>query len=134
MPGKVAQYTIHEVGHFWDSPTENDYILSGENVVEYFRADSGWRSDLGEADPGDETVFDGKTYVKAGSETYPNDWWYLKSAKFVTNYARTSPAEDFADTMAVVLMGSDFLRNGDTDTPDAPTAKLAWINAWLNNV
>jgi hypothetical protein len=134
LAGKVAQYSIHEIAHFWDSPGENDYEMSGEGVVEHFRADSGWRDDLGDADPGDEIEFNGQTYIKAGSMTYPNDWWYLESAEFVTNYARTSPHEDFADVVAVILMGSDFRRNGTTDTPDAPTAKLAWINAWLNNV
>jgi Ca2+-binding RTX toxin-like protein len=133
LAGRVAQYSIHEIGHNWDSPTENEYTLSGENVVEYFRADSGWRNDLGEADPGDETVDDGQTYVKAGNMNNDNEWWYLESAEFVTDYAHVSPGEDFADTLAVVVMGNDFYRNGN-DTPDAPTAKLAWMNAWLNNV
>jgi hypothetical protein len=51
----------------------------------------------------------------------------------VTDYARVSPAEDFADTMSAVIMGNDFRRNGN-DTLDAPVGKRAWINAWLNAV
>jgi len=133
LAGRVAQYSIHEIGHFWDSPTENGYMLSGENVVEHFRADSGWRNDLGSGDPGDTTVFDGQTYIKAGNSHNVNTWWYLSTADFVTDYAYVSPGEDFADTLARVVMGSDFYRNAN-DTPDAPTAKLAWINAWLNSV
>ena len=44
-----------------------------------------------------------------------------------------SPSAEFAATLTGVVMGNDFDRNGN-DTPDAQTAKLAWMNAWRNNV
>ena len=137
----VQHVVIHEIGHNWDTPPDNDpdtideniYELSGENVPTYFRTLSGWRSDLGDADVGDELDSGGQTYVKAGNATEDdNPWWYLKGTVFVSNYAKTSASEDFADTLAAVVMGSDFANGGGT--PFAPTAKRAWLNAWLNNV
>jgi hypothetical protein len=112
----VATITIHELAHSWQN--QPDFI-----------ALSGWRSDLGAGEEGDEKEKDGKNYIKAKS----GNWWYLESADFVTDYAQTSPGEDFADTLAAVVMGNDFSRNSN-DTPNAPTAKRAWINSWLNSI
>jgi hypothetical protein len=124
---KVAQYTIHEIGHFWDQPAENTMNLSGENVVDYFRSLSDWR-DLGEGTKGETTVVGGVTYVKAKSD---NNWWYAQGTAFVTDYALNSPHEDYADTFSAIVMGSDYHRNSN-DTLAAPVAKRAWLNAWLN--
>ena len=115
---------IHEFAHMWDSPDENPYNLSGEDVPGYFRTLSGWRDDLGDAATGTEMSFGGQTYVKASQGT----WWYDEDALFVTNYARTGPGEDFCETMSAVIMGSDYPFGSD---PTAPVAKRAWINAWL---
>ena len=119
---------VHEIAHMWDTPGENPYNLSGEDVVEYFRSLSGWRDDLGDAPTGTEQTVGGQTYVKAAN----GDWWYEEGALFVSGYADSSPTEDFCDTVSAVILGSDFAGGGAD--PLAPVAKRAWINAWLNSV
>jgi hypothetical protein len=132
IENKVAQYVIHEIGHFWDQASENTMNLSGENVVDYFRSYSGW-TQLGDGTPGETMNVGGVTYVKAGNAHNDNPWWYRQDASFVTDYARSSPYEDFADTFSVMVMGNDYHRNSN-DTLTAPTGKRAWINAWLDAV
>jgi len=133
IENKVAQFVIHEIGHFWDQASENTMNLSGENVVDYFRSYSGW-AQFGKAATGTTMNVGGVTYVKAGNaHNDDNPWWYRQDASFVTDYAHTSPHEDFADTFSVMVMGNDYHRNGN-DTLTAPTGKRAWINAWLDAV
>lgn len=127
---KVATFTIHEIGHFWDQPAENTMNLSGENVVNYFRSLSDWQ-ELGDGDIGDTMVHNGVTYVKGGNSNSVGTWWYAQGAPFVTDYATTNPHEDYADTFSAIIMGNQYHRN-DNDTLSAPVAKRGWLNAWLD--
>ena len=131
-PNRVAQFTIHELGHFYDDPTENPF-------ADLLIAAGGWTTEFGSGDQGDvhwvnmDDCFgggDGCTYyVKAKGD----NWWYRGGSTFVTDYAMTSPHEDWSDTLAVILMGSDFRRN-DNDTPNARTDKMQLVNAYLDTI
>jgi Ca2+-binding RTX toxin-like protein len=124
----VAYITVHELGHFWDEPGENSY-------VDEFREHSGWTTQYGSADPGD-ALFVGDVFGKEGTyfvKAETGNWWYDGSSEFVTDYARTNPMEDFAETFSAFVMGDDFYRN-ENDTPDAPQAKLGVIADWIDSL
>jgi hypothetical protein len=78
-PGDV----VHEIGHNWDSESENPRWND-------FLALSGWRP----LNPGDPVP---PGYTKS----VDSNWIYLtsESQDFVSDYAKTHPIEDFAESL-----------------------------------
>jgi hypothetical protein len=74
---------IHEFGHNWDRTFINPYMIAGHS----FWALSGWVETLGHPVPPEMTL---------SHDTY----YYYDPTKggFVSDYARTNPREDFAET------------------------------------
>lgn len=74
---------FHEIGHNWDSPSEF-------GLINTFRSLSGWTTSKpanAEDNGYKSTEYNGTT------------WWYkYEPSDFATDYARSSPFEDFADT------------------------------------
>jgi len=119
----LQNIAVHEIGHFWHDSEVNDSI-------DEFRALSGWTTKYGDDDPGD-VLFVGDVYGEGGTwyrKAELGDWWYNGDALFVSNYATSSPYEDFAETFAAVIMGSDFYK---PDWAFVPEAKRMVIEDWL---
>lgn len=69
---------IHEIGHNWDTELED------LGVFTEFKRLSGWT----------------QTKPSTGSYSTSTDgkWYYLTSAKFISDHAKTNPREDWAET------------------------------------
>jgi hypothetical protein len=102
---------LHEIGHNWED--ENRYW------GDFLRC-SGWT----------RTIPSGKAYLYYAAPSSPvtgkfSGWYYLKSrhGNFASDYARTSPYEDFAETFASYFMGETH--------GGVLTTKFAFMNSWL---
>lgn len=113
-----TQRTVfHEIGHSWDLPGKKTFAAQ-------FRALSGWTNQQPSADVIDD-------YVKAVDRD--EDWWYLKSAGFVSNYAMSNPREDFAETVeAFFAEDSGLDHNFTIDSTTQP--KLDVVENWLASI
>lgn len=113
---RLIETALHEIGHAFDSVSENAYIP-------LFRAESGWRQ-LGWWES------------KAGYDYSGNDgWWYREDAMFVANYARESPLEDWGETFAAYFMNEMGLSFGDGSAlqiDDVP-GKAQWVSAFVDS-
>jgi hypothetical protein len=101
----TRQTAIHEIGHNFDE----------EFNASTWRALSGWTRDDKSNDP---------NYRRGGDAS--GNWWHLRSASFASNYARTNPNEDFAETFASV-----FMRKGGFGTS---LAEVAAKRDFMNNM
>jgi hypothetical protein len=81
----TASTVFHEVGHNWDTAQENAFWSAGHD----FLALSNWLP-YQPTDP----IPAGQTLSADGQ------WTYAAHATFPTNYARTNPLEDFAESVA----------------------------------
>lgn len=109
---QVASTVVHEMGHNWDTEHTN---WSGWLKL------SGWRDTRPSANVANQ-------YSK-GSST-KEDWWYLNSASFASNYARTNPREDFAEAWQSYFV----YEHGMTDTEGLtrlPKAKSDHLDAFF---
>jgi len=103
---EVATVIVHEIGHNWDGlKTASSTIYENEGVGS-FRALSSWNGPSG--------AYTG--------------WTYGTNAVFVSNYARTDPYEDWAETFAATLRPNSIRYNGS-----APS-KVTWMNGWLDGI
>jgi hypothetical protein len=99
-PDRLVGTVLHEIGHNWDDATENPHW-------EKFLEQSGWRQ-----------VTDRNTPVSAEYiRNKDGDWEYLKAkdSAFVSDYAKTDPYEDFAESFAAHFLqraGLDVQREG----------------------
>ncbi len=103
---------IHEVGHFWDgrdtgSPANNQAIST-------FQQFGGWVSNPTEAQ-------------KVGRTEGIFGWWYLNNASFPSDYAKTNPYEDFAESMKAYFYPehSQYL---------LPQARRDFFDTYFNNM
>jgi hypothetical protein len=79
--GKGAAVMVHELAHFRDESTEgNPYLADFRNL-------SGWVQN--------PTSTDGLTRATNAS----GGWWYRSDATFATNYSKTNPFEDWAESV-----------------------------------
>jgi len=73
-------------------------------------------------------IGDERDYTRSGD----GEWWYRDSAVFVTEYARTNPREDFAESFAayfMLLADRDFRPGvGAEAIPD----KIDFMATWLS--
>ncbi|HMP78948.1 MAG TPA: calcium-binding protein [Pirellulaceae bacterium] len=104
---------IHEVSHSWDTPDEINNRLPGKgNLWNQFLAISGW------------------TKTNPNSQLYERSldgqWWYLKSAKFVFNYSKTNPAEDWGTVWEIMFNPAQAQKQQTVAT------KIAKINQLLD--
>jgi len=94
----VEQVAIHEIGHNWDWEGVN-------STVDDFYAQSGWTNSP-------TTVSSGRFSWIVINDTGLNaddNWWYSPFGDgFTSDYARSNPYEDFADSFAAYVMGSDY--------------------------
>jgi len=107
--------TVHEIGHEWDDEYAFDHGWLGL---------SGWTDDNPNS----------SSYVKSAN-TYGDDWWYLKSTKFVSTYAKNDPVDDFADSFAAYFLrdvGMDFTNTTWFGASSAPT-KMTWLTEFVAN-
>ncbi len=106
-----AMVIIHEIGHNWD----DEYDEAGWAAI------SGWVES--EASPGPD-------YVQAADD----GWWYDSTLEgFVSDYARTNPREDFAESFTsffMILGGLEFGNFGLADFGALPE-KLAFMEGLL---
>jgi hypothetical protein len=102
----------HEIGHNWDLPWVNPWWAKGHD----FHALSGWDGRV----PPDAPAPAGKRVSDDGL------WFYADDAGFVTDYARTNPREDFAES----LLGW-FDYTSTEAKSDGWQAKWDYINAFL---
>jgi hypothetical protein len=80
-------YLLHEIGHNWQG---DKFKASGVNFWNQFIGTSGWTP----VDPNDPVSYNVSTNEGRGNR------WYLKSATFASDYARTNENEDFAESFA----------------------------------
>jgi hypothetical protein len=106
ISSETPSVVLHEIGHNWAFGT---YVFSWESA---FLRLSGWT----QIDPGSSQY----TKVTNHGET----WWYRTSAKFATEYAKTHPEEDFAESFMVTING----------TAASIPEKAQIINTILNSV
>lgn len=101
--------TIHEIGHNWDT----EFNESAWHTM------SGWkRSDSKPT----------SNHVKGGDSS--GKWWHLKTAKFVSSYAKTNPNEDFAESFEDNFLRRLGLRTGES----AIVAKATFINNMVSGL
>src|SRR5262249_6782651 len=74
---------IHEIGHNWDTENPN---------WEEFKKVSDWT-------PTNPNPVDGAP-THTSRTAYNQTWWYKTDTAFASNYARTHPMEDFAESFA----------------------------------
>jgi Ca2+-binding RTX toxin-like protein len=89
--------TLHEIGHNWDT----EYNASA------WRAVSGWTTSDKSKDANFEKALDQDT-----------NWWYLKSAQFASNYAKTNPNEDFAESFEAYFLSVGGFSSNVSSIPD----------------
>jgi RTX calcium-binding nonapeptide repeat (4 copies) len=106
---------LHEVGHNWESINMNPYWTKGHD----FHKLSGWGVLLFPGDP----IPDGMVLTRNGL------YFYRPDAPFVSEYARTSPMEDFAETFK-----SYFLQPRTAAQAAGWTAKWDYIDAFLQDM
>jgi Ca2+-binding RTX toxin-like protein len=113
-------YTLHEIGHFW-----NGNQIGATRWTNFLRQ-SDWRS----SNPLN------RAYTDAGG-----GWWYRTDAAFASDYARSSPNEDFAESFAAFFMakaGWSFYHNDVGDDAIVGAAaipgKIAILQNWINGV
>lgn len=110
----LAHVVFHEIGHNWEEETVN---------WETFKSFSGWR---------EKTIFDWTT--PAGFTLSNNGKWFFRTgSSFVSQYARTSPKEDFAETFAAHMMQ----RTGRPSVLADPTAaqnKVDFVRAIIDTL
>lgn len=100
---------IHEVGHNW----EDEWAYA-----------HGWKALSGWTDVNPNS----SAYTK--SPAAGSNWWYLKTAPFVSEYAKTNPKEDFAESFAEYFAVK--LKESFSTSPGAP-AKVNWVNTTFLN-
>lgn len=114
VPGvEVAAIVVHEVGHNWHT-----YFgaQTDDPRVAAFWALSGWTDDN----------LNSTAFARS-----PSGSWYLKSAKFVSGYAKQSPYEDFAETFAVAVTRGVSLRYANWQQA---AVKVNEMNEWLDTL
>ena len=99
---RLVGTVLHEIGHNWDDATENPHWQK-------FLEESGWRPVTNRSTP---VAAD---YIRNEAGT----WEYLKAkdSAFVSDYARESPKDDFAESFAAHFLqqaGRDVQREGYT--------------------
>ena len=77
---------LHEIGHFWDSQGEN-------NFIDDFRDESGWKA---------MPWFGGPP--NGHTESGDGLWYYDNGTDFVSSYASKNPKEDWAESFAVNMI------------------------------
>lgn len=116
----LTAVVVHEVAHNWDDPSE------AGAAVDAFRKISGWI-------PGMEPIGSvTNVYYVLTKSSLGNDWWqYLRSAdeRFVDNYAKSNPYEDWAETVEKYFLDYD---GGVSATPPYQE-KLDVVAAWLDS-
>jgi hypothetical protein len=113
--GQTISTTIHEVGHNWDNEHSN---------WSAWQKLSGWRNTK-------PAGVDATKYVKA-TDTDEN-WWYLKTASFCREYAKTNPREDFASSFQSYFIHKYNLPN-PTSVAKLSTAKLNHLDTLFNSL
>ena len=81
--GEFYETILHEIGHNWDKE---------HGAAWEWRSLSGWTK---------KGSGNNSTHQQSAGE---NNWRHLRTAKFVSDYAQTSPLEDFSETFAAVFM------------------------------
>jgi hypothetical protein len=106
---------VHEMGHNWDNEHAkwNDWLKL-----------SGWTSTKPSASVASK-------YEK-GTSTQEN-WWYLKTATFTRDYAKTNPREDFASSWERYFIVKSGLPNpGGINA--LPTSKYNHLDAFFSSI
>ncbi|MCA9185253.1 MAG: calcium-binding protein [Pirellulaceae bacterium] len=128
---RLMQTVIHEVGHNWDSPSEN-------SSVQTFRDLSGWMNSdriLTRSKYGGFYV----TFNDTGLDASDN-WWHRMGAKnFVRNYGRTNPFEDFATSFAAFFMGDNYrvdttVPGSSVGGPAAAPNKMKYMESFVDSL
>lgn len=115
-------YALHEIGHNWD--TENPILVDFLNC-------SGWVPDYWQLS---------SCYQKLGLvqiNKYGESWWYNPNAAFASNYAKTHPKDDFAESFSAAFLqraGLGFYNPSDGSGASAIPAKVNLINSWVNSL
>jgi hypothetical protein len=108
-------YVLHEIGHNWDD--ENPQWTS-------FLALSNWT----QTDPNDPS------YIQ--TTRYGETWWYRTSPDFASDYAKSHPFEDFAESFAAYFLEEVNLPwySSDGQGASAIPSKIRLIDNWVNTV
>ncbi|MFO0844468.1 MAG: calcium-binding protein [Gemmataceae bacterium] len=115
-------YLLHEIGHNWQGAA---FQSAANSYWSSFLAQSGWTS----TDPKAPTKYTLSTNEGRGNR------WYLNTATFASNYARTNENEDFAESFAAFFTqraGWTFY-NGGAGAAAIP-AKMAIFSLWLTGI
>jgi hypothetical protein len=92
----VRQTTFHEIGHNFDEQHEN-LRIGRTGLINVFRRSSGW------------DFLSSKEEITAGQTvSLDGQWAHDSDARFMRDYGRTNPLEDYATTFAAYFMGSDY--------------------------
>jgi hypothetical protein len=110
----AEQYVVHEVGHNWDN--ENPLWTT-------FLTLSNWR----------QTNPNSSLYTQINK--YGETWWYLTAAPFASDYAKTHPLDDYADSFAAYFVKyAGWAVPTNVLNPAAIPTKLAVVGQWLNMI
>ena len=101
-------YVLHEVGHNWQGGAGGNWAT--------FQVYSGWTT----ADP------------HSTAYTHSGDWWYLTSSDFASNYAKTNPGEDYAESFSAYFMQRAGWSYYNGIGADAIPGKMAFFQAWVS--
>ncbi len=121
----LRTYVLHEVGHNWQQSWSAEAYAAIQQLV-------GWTIDPCQGAGDSCSPEDGHTKSSKG------DWWYLTSehSNFVSNYARSSLQEDFAETFAAYFAhkaGWGFY-NSSNQSIDAFPERKAIFDDWFANL
>jgi len=104
---------LHEMGHNWQFINNNPYWNKGHD----FNALSSWKVKWNDDDPTPPGM----------AETADGEWFYDPNAPFVSDYAKTYPGEDYAETFK-----NYFLHSRKAAAAWAP--KWDYIDAFLKDM
>lgn len=88
-PNWTQQVVFHEIAHFWDEPRENKTARRFQQINEWSR------------DRPSRLIGNTLGHQHRKSES---GWWFFDDNRFVRDYAKESPYEDFAATFAAHFM------------------------------
>ena len=101
-------YVLHEVGHNWESGAGGNWAT--------FQGYSGWTT----ADP------------HSTAYTHSGGWWYLTSSGFASDYAKTDPQEDYAESFSAYFMQRAGWSYYNGPGAGAIPGKMAFFQAWVS--
>lgn len=110
----AREVLLHEIGHNWE-----------RYDAERWEALSGWAT---------TNQSNNAAFILAGSDER-GQWYYLTTAQFVSDYAKTIPGEDFAESFAAYFMQRVGWRFPRVGTPISEIAgKMRFLNTMLSNL